>query len=93
MIHRRTELSIEQLWAAPELACLAVLDAAIDMAILAVAAVHPELQDHQQVEPTAAVRAATLVIEDARALGAAITRYRLVLRRDRDRDRADDLPF
>lgn len=91
MIHRRTELTIEQLWAAPELACLAVLDAAIDMAILAIAAVHPELQDNDRAEPTAALRAATLVIEDARALGAAITRYRLVLRRDRDR--SDDLPF
>jgi hypothetical protein len=87
----RNELSIEQLWAAPELACLAVLDTAIDMAILAVASVHPELQDQERAEPTAALRAATLVIDDARALGAAIARYRHVLRRDRDR--ADDLPF
>jgi hypothetical protein len=91
MNHDRTELSIEQLWVAPELACLAVLDAAIDMAILAIAAVHPELQDQEHAEPTAALRAATLVIEDARALGAALTRYRLVLRRHHDR--ADDLPF
>lgn len=87
----RRDLSIEQLWAAPELACLAVLDAAIDMAILAVASVHPELQDHDSAEPTAALRAATVVIEDARALGASILRYRLVLRRPHDR--ADDLPF
>lgn len=87
----RNELSIEQLWVAPELASLAVLDAAIDMAILAIAAVHPELQEPEHAETIAALRAATLVIEDARALGAAIARYRLVLRRDRDR--ADDLPF
>lgn len=90
-MNSRHELSIEQLWAAPELASLAVLDAAIDMAILAIAAVHPELQDHDGAEQTAALRAATLVIEDARALGASATRYRLILRRPHDC--ADDFPF
>lgn len=90
-MNRRHDLSIEQLWAAPELASLAVLDAAIDMAILSIAAVHPELQDQDSADQTAVLRAATLVIEDARALGAAAARYRLILRRHHDR--ADDLPF
>ena len=88
--HRR-ELSIEQLWVAPELASLAVLDAAIDTAILAITAVHPEMQDQDPEDQTASLRAATVVIEDARTLVASMSRYRLILRRNNDR--AEDTPF
>ncbi len=88
--HRR-EPSVEQLWVAPELACLAVLDAAIDMTILAIVAVYPEMQDQDPADQTVSLRAATVVIEDARTLIASVARYRLVLRRVPDR--ADDTPF
>jgi hypothetical protein len=86
----RRELSIEQLWAAPELATLAVLDAAIDMAVLTIFSVHPEIQNAERNDSSAVERSALVVIEDARALAAAMARYRLVLRRT---DRADDTPF
>lgn len=90
MNHRR-EPSVEQLWIAPELASLAVLEAAIDIAILAMVAVHPEIQDPDRAEQTASLRAANIIIEDARALTAAIARYQLILRRVPDR--VDDMPF
>lgn len=91
MNRHRQEPSLEQLWVAPELACLAVLDAATDMAILAIAAVYPEMQDQDPADQTVSLRAATVVIEDARTLIASVARYRLVLRRIPDR--ADDTPF
>jgi hypothetical protein len=91
MNHRCQEPSVEQLWAAPELATLAVLETAIDMAILAVTAVYPEMQDQDPDDQTDSLRAALVVIEDARILIASMARYRLVLRRVRDR--ADDMPF
>lgn len=91
MIRHRRQPSVEQLWVAPELATLAVLDAAVDMAILAIMAVYPEMQDQDSADQTASLRAATVVIEDAQALIASMARYRLVLRRVPDR--ADDTPF
>ena len=83
--------TIEQLWVAPELACLAVLDAAIDASILAIGSVYPEMQDQDPADQTAALRAATVVLEDARTLAASVARYRLILRRPTDR--AEDNPF
>ncbi len=92
MNHRaRRDPTVEQLWVAPELACLAILDAAIDTSILAVGAVYPEMQDQDPADQTASLRAATVVIEDARTLAASLARYRLILRRGPDR--ADDTPF
>ena len=90
---RRTQRdpSVEQLWSSPELACLAVLDSAIDASILAIGAVYPEMQDQDPDDQTASLRAATVVIEDARTLAASVARYRLMLRRPRER--ADDSPF
>ena len=83
------KLSPEKLMAAPELASLAVLDAALDAAVLALAAAWPELQtgdiDHDQ------PRAALDVIDHARALSAALRLYRRALARA-DRCEAD-LPF
>lgn len=89
MIRPRRAPSVEQLWVAPELASLAVLEAAADTAILALAAVHPEMQDQDPADQTAALRAAVVVIEDARTLTASMARYRLTLRRAE----RNDLPF
>lgn len=91
MIRHWRQPSVEQLWVAPELASLAVLDAAVDMAILAITAVYPEMADQDPADQTAALRAATVVTEDARTLLASMARYRLILRRVPDR--ADDTPF
>ena len=87
-------LSVEQLWAAPELAALAVLDAAIDAAALAIGAVYPEMADHDPDDLTDSLRAANVVLEDAQTLACSLARYRLILRRARSRpDRDDDTPF
>ena len=87
-----TRLSIEQLGSAPELAVLAVLEVAASTAVLALAAVYPELQDiPDPADSTAATRAALSVIEHARALGGVLARYRRALLRQRQRD--DLLPF
>lgn len=87
-------LTVEQLWVAPELAALAVLDAAIDAAALAIGAVYPEMADHDPDDLTDSLRAATVVLEDARTLATSLARYRLILRRTRrGPDRADVGPF
>lgn len=87
-------LTVEQLWVAPELAALAVLDAAIDAAVLAIGAVYPEMADHDPDDMTDSLRAANVVLDDARTLASALARYRLILRRTRRvPDRADDTPF
>ncbi len=93
LLHRRREPSVEQLWATPELASLAMLEMAADMAIIALAAVHPDLQDRDRdtAEDSTSLRAALVVIDLARALGESLGRYRRALRRDRDRDA--DIPF
>lgn len=85
------EPSVEQLWVAPELASLAVLEAAADTAILALTAVYPEMADEDPADHSATLRAAVVVIEDARVLTTSMARYRLTLRRA---ERTDDLlPF
>lgn len=93
MLHRRREPSVEQLYGSPELASLAMLEMAADMAVLALAAVHPDIQDRDREprEDTASIRAALLVIDLTRSLGDALGRYRRALRRDSKRD--NDIPF
>jgi hypothetical protein len=93
LLHRRREPSVEDLWADPELASLAMLEMATDMAILALAAIHPELQDRDRdpADDTASLRAAVAVIDLARSLGDSLGRYRCALRRDKDRN--EDIPF
>ncbi len=54
---------IEQLWLAPELAYLPGRDAEIDASILT--SVSPELQDQAPADQTAALRAGTVVLDDA----------------------------
>jgi hypothetical protein len=73
-----TRLSCHQLRAAPELGVLDVLETAIDVTLLALAAAHPELQhgDHITLPQ---VLAALDVVDMPRALGAVVSRYRLAL--------------
>lgn len=81
-------ISVEQLECAPELAVLAVLDAAARTAVLALGAFYPELHDIPDPDDidTAVAREALSVIEHARALGLAVARYRRALLRERLRD-------
>jgi hypothetical protein len=81
-------LAIEQLASDPELAVLAVLDAAAGAAVLTLAAVYPELKDTPDPDDVSAAstREALSVIERARALGVALARYRCVLLRERLRN-------
>jgi hypothetical protein len=66
---------------APELAILGALEAAIDLAIIALVAAQPELHAHEDgreaVSQTAAAQSADHVIAQAQALAAAILGYRL----------------
>jgi len=67
-------LSYPKLAAAPELGALAVLDTALRVAILALAAAWPELHTDHLLHHEA--RTALDVIERARDLGLAVRRYR-----------------
>lgn len=74
-----TRPTYEQLLAAPELASLALLEAAVDVAHVALAAAWPELHDIDVASEHDEPRAALDVLQRASALVAAINRYRLVL--------------
>jgi hypothetical protein len=79
---------VDDIYAAPELAVLAVLEAAVDVALVAVAAAYPD-DDEDDMPPVR--RAADLLVDAGRELHAAINRYRLALVVARQRDRL--LPF
>lgn len=79
-----------ELVCAPELAILAAVESALDIAIVAVVAAQPELQpsaDGRDALSTAAALAADAVVEAARALVLAIADYRAALLH------LSDLPF
>jgi len=84
------KLTYPKLAAAPELGALAILDAALSVAILALAAAWPEL--HTDRLPRDEPRAALDVIEHARDLGLAVRRYRRALAAAAAR-RDDEMPF
>ena len=84
------KLTYPKLAAAPELGALAVLDTALRVAILALAAAWPEL--HTEHFPRHEPRAALDVIEHARDLGLAVRRYRRALATAAAR-RENDMPF
>jgi hypothetical protein len=90
---RREHPSLEQLWDAPELASLAILEVAADTAALALEAVHPEMQDRDRDpnDESEALRAAINVIQLAQTFGSAVGRYRLALRRAHRHE--DDIPW
>lgn len=74
-----THLSMEQLGIAPELATLALLEAAANTAALALIAVFPEIQDLDDDDDGAELRAALDVIDKARAVALSVKRYRRAL--------------
>lgn len=86
----------EDLCAEPQLAILAVLEAASDIAILALGAHYPELacRDADLRKPPE-LRAALELVEIASALDRALARYRRALRDARAREEQEDdlLPF
>ena len=86
-----TRPSVEELWVAPELAALAVLEVAADTAILALAAVYPELQELDKRDDYPEIRRALDIIDTACAVAACVNRYRLALVVAQERD--DLLPF
>lgn len=91
MRFRASRPSVVDLYSAPELAVLAVLEAAIDVALIALIAAHPDDVDDDSVSPES--RAAHALVEDARDVAAAVNRYRLALACARERERDDLLPF
>lgn len=86
-----TRLTCEQLLAAPELASLAVLEAALDVASVALAAAWPELHDIDIACEHDEPRAAFDILLRASNLAAAVNRYRLVLALTHTKQ--NDLPF
>lgn len=83
--------TVDETAAAPELAILGAIEAAVDLAIVALVAAQPELQltaDQHATVTTAAAVAADRIIAAAQGLAAAIADYRLTLCAP-----ADDLPF
>jgi hypothetical protein len=86
-----TRPSVEQLWVAPELAALAVLQVAADTAVLALAAVYPEIQDLDNHDDYPEIRGALEIIDTARAVAACVNRYKLALLLAQQRDEL--LPF
>jgi hypothetical protein len=89
---RASRPSVVDLYAAPELAVLAVLEAGVDVALVALVAAHPEDLDDEDPAPHER-RAARQLIEAARDLASAVNRYRLALACARDRERDGLLPF
>jgi hypothetical protein len=85
--------SVDQLSAAPERAALTLLEAAADLAVIALVAAHPELHslDHDD-ELTHDLHAAIAVIDAARDLNARLHRYHLASLL-RARERQQPLPF
>lgn len=90
-----TRPSVEQLWVAPELAALAVLQVAAETAVLALAAVYPEIQDLDNHldnhDDYPEIRGALDIINTAGAVAACVNRYKLALLRAQLRDPL--LPF
>jgi hypothetical protein len=86
----------ETLSAEPQLASLAVLETAANLAILALVAEYPELaSDDSELREPLELRATVDLIELARAVDAAVARYRcaLAVRHDREREEGELLPF
>ena len=93
MAHALRLPRVEQLSVEPQLASLAVLEAAANVAILALAAEHPELGGDDEVQRhDDELRAALDLVELARAIGITIMRYRRALA-ERQRSEQQRLPF
>lgn len=81
---------VVEVYDAPQLAVLAVLEAALDVAAVALVAAHPDEPDPADVPFDD--RAAHALIKAIRVAGAAIDRYRVALTLTREHGGAD-LPF
>lgn len=86
-----TRLTYEQLVATPELGSLAILEAALQVATVALAAAWPELHDIYAANEHDEPRAALEILQLARPLLAAVHRYKLVLALAQAKQH--DLPF
>jgi hypothetical protein len=84
--------TVVDLYASPELGVLAVLESAVDVALLALVAAHPEDEADAEDVPLER-RAARNLVSAAGDLETALHRYRLALVRARERDRDEQLPF
>jgi hypothetical protein len=82
---------VEDLYAAPELAVLAVLEAAVDVSLVALVAAHPDDHELEDDPPQPERVAARALVVAVRVVGEAVNRYRLALSRARDRDHL--MPF
>ena len=82
----------EDLYGHPQLAILAVLEAATDIAIPALGAAYPELGDLDLELHHHELAAARRVVDLARALAVTLRQYKRVLRDARRREE-DRLPF
>lgn len=82
---------VDDLHAAPELAVLAVLEAAVDVTLIALVAADPD--DDGDGAPTPERRAARALADAARNVASAVNRYRLALALARERRRDDLMPF
>ena len=83
---------VEDLYVAPELAVLAILETNVQVADLALAAAHPELHDVGVADAAALeLQAAIAILDAARTLAQAINRYRVALVHAEQRDEL--LPF
>ena len=92
MTHALRLPRLEHLSAEPQLASLAILETAANVAILALAAEYPELDVIDDPLRDGELRATLDLVELARALDLTITRYRRELAKARKRNIAR-LPF
>ena len=83
---------VAALGVAPELAALALLEAALEVTCAALVAAQPELLRPDDVEPsTDSARVASTLIQQARALCGTVNRYRIALVLDPELD--GPIPF
>jgi len=86
-----TRVTYEQLASAPELASLALLETALDIAGVALAAAWPELHDYDLAREHPEPRAALDILHCASLLLASVNHYRLLLATAEAREL--DFPF
>jgi hypothetical protein len=84
--------TVDEVYAAPQLGVLALLEAAVDVALVALVAAHPD-DEPEPADVPLERRAARNVVAAAGTLSTALDRYRLAVARARERDRDDQLPF
>jgi len=82
---------VEDLYVAPELAILAVLEASVDVALVALVAAHPDDHELEDDPPAPEKLAARALVAAIRDVADAVNRYRLATSRGRDRDNL--MPF